>query len=303
MRKSRSISEQFFVEKFFEYFVKNIDKDAIQLPEVTDRPDMAIYSNNKIIGVEFSQIPSEYIINGFYRNMPKPEPDKNRIRGLLIVIPFEPHRWIYEVLSKKRPKILPYKNRINADEMWIVMHPPSINREWPMFEEAENNREGEALMMRFGSQQHRKFFNKIFYMYADNSVVDLSNDADVFPSKISLMDDTSYPAMTIHKFAFNFDVPLPGLGTKKYIFDDIEFSEFVIEPKDDWMANRKPNLDNFLFTVKVNVDSDKVIWRIFRDEVLMIEQINNTHDLNGKSMGISCHLELNVKNFNISYTT
>ena len=63
---------------------------------------------------------------------PAPTYTKNKIEGHLTVYPFEPHRWVHEVLDKKRDKVDLHKKHINASEMWLVMHSHSIKSDWPM---------------------------------------------------------------------------------------------------------------------------------------------------------------------------
>jgi hypothetical protein len=55
MRTKRKSEEEFFVQKFMAYFRTEIDENVSEIPEVTDKPDLAVSSYGRVIGVEFSQ--------------------------------------------------------------------------------------------------------------------------------------------------------------------------------------------------------------------------------------------------------
>jgi hypothetical protein len=269
MRTQRKTEESFFVHRFMEYCRAEIDNDASEILEITDSPDLAISSLGRVIGVEFSQFPSSYIIESFHKKRPEPTYTKNEIEGNLTIYPFEPHRWVHEVLDKKCGRVGTHKKRINADEMWLVMHCHSTTSEWPMSDMSEKaNREFEALLMRFGTKQYRSSFERIFYIYADGTVVTLSGDSIIVPSAVMLVNGLGYPAVTTHQFSFSFDVPLPGLGVRNYQFQTLQFSETIIAPIDDSMANRSPEIERPKFTAEAQVDSDKVDLILYRNGVL-----------------------------------
>lgn len=296
MRKNRKAEEDFFVQKFMGYFRATIDNSASEIRGITDKPDLAISSFGRVIGVEFSQIPSKYIIENLHKKMPAPKDTKNVIEGHLSVYPFEPHRWVHDVLNKKRGKVAAHKKRINAHEMWLVLHCHSTKREWPMSDGSKgSSREAEALLMRFGTKQHRRSFGRIFYIYADGSVVDLTCGSEIVPSTVTLPDRVGYPAVTTHQFSFSFDVPLPGLGILEHHFDNIQFAETIVAPLDSWMAEREPEIERPKFAISARVDSEKMEWKILRNSALIADQILATSDHIGKTMNTHFLLEWSIQ--------
>lgn len=285
MRTKRKAEEDFFIQKFMDYFRTEIDENAAEIPEVTDKPDLAISSQGRVIGVELSQFPSSYIIENFHKKRPPPTYTNNEIEGHLSVYPFEPHRWVHQVLQKKCKKVGAHKKRINSDEMWLVMHCHSIKDDWPMSDALkEGSREAEALLMRFGTKQYRSNFERLFYIYADGTVVSLTGGSELIPSAVTLPDGVGYPAVTAHQFSFSFDVPLPGLGDREYQFEEIQFAETIVAPMDDWMAERGPEIERPKFTASARVDSDRMEWKIFRDGVPIVDKVVETSDKIGKTM-------------------
>lgn len=296
MRTKRKAEEEFFAQKFMDYFRTKIDEGATGIPEVTDKPDLAISSQGIIIGVEFSQIPSSYIIENFHKKRPQPAYTKDKIEGHLMVYPFEPHRWVHQVLQKKCKKIDVYKKRINANEMWLVMHCHSTKSEWPFSDGSkEGSRKAEAALMRFGTKRYRSNFERIFYIYADGTVVPLTGGSELIPSAVSIPNGDGYPAVTSHQFSFSFDVPLPGLGDREYQFQEIDFSETIVAPKDDWMAERDPEIERPKFTAYALVDSNRMEWKIFRKGVLVSEEVFETRDWIGKTLYMHFLLEWSIK--------
>jgi hypothetical protein len=302
MRKKRKAEEDFFVKKFMDYFRTAIDRNASELPEVTDKPDLAISSLGRLIGVEFSQLPSSYIISNFHKKMPTPTYIKDEIVGHLNIYPFEPHRWVHEVLHQKWAKAQNYKKRIKADEIWLVMHCHSTTKEWPMSARSkEGSRAAEALLMRFGTKQYQYSFARIFYIYADGAVVMLSGGSGIVPSSVSIPDGVGYPAVTTHQFSFQFDVPLPYLGVRSYQFDKIQFSEKIIRPFDEFMANRSPQIERPEFTARAVVDSNNAQWKVLRNGVSVLDEIFTTRDWIGKSMSLHILLEWSIQKTTFTY--
>lgn len=302
MRIKRKTEEDYFIQKFMEYFRAEIDVNATEIPEVTDKPDLAISSQGRIIGVELSQFPSSYIIENFHKKRPPPTYTNNEIEGHLSVYPFEPHRWVHEVLQKKSKKVGAHKKRINSDEMWLVMHCHSIKDDWPMSEALKNgNREAEALLMRFGTKQYRSNFERIFYIYTDGTVVSLTGGSELIPLAVTLPDGVGYPAVTAHQFSFSFDVPLPGLGDREYQFEEIQFAETIAAPMDDWMADRGPEIERPKFTASARVASDKMEWKIFRDGFLIADKVLETRDKIGKTIYMHFLFQWSIKKTTFTY--
>lgn len=302
MRTKRKAEEEFFIQKFMNYFRTEIDENATEISEVTDKPDLAISSQGRVIGVEFSQFPSRYIIKNFHKKRPPPIYTKNKIEGHLSVYPFEPHRWVHEVLEKKHTKVEAHKKRIDSDEMWVVMHCHSVKHEWPMSNcSSEGSRGAEAILMLFGTKQYRSNFERIFYIYADGTVVSLKGETELIPSAVSVPDGNGYPAVTAHQFSFSFDVPLPGLGIREYQFDEIQFAETIVAPIDDWMANRDPQIERPKFKANARVDSEKMEWRIFRDGELVLDNVFETSGQIGKTMYMHLLFEWGIEKTTFTY--
>ncbi len=296
MRAERKAEEEFFVQKFMDYFRAEIDENASEISSVTDNPDLAICSQGKVIGVEFSQFPSKYIIENFHKKLPPPKYTKDKIEGELIIYPFEPHRWVHEVLENKHKKVEVYKKRIKADEIWLVMHCHSIKDDWPMSKVSkEGSREAETLLMKFGTRKYQSHFDRLFYIYADGTVVSLKGEGELIPAAVSLPDGDGYPAVTTHRFSFSVDVPLPRLGAREYQFGDIQFDETIIAPLDDWMAGRDPKVARPKFSSIARVDSDRMEWKVFRDGNLILNRVIETSGHRGKTKYAHFLLEWSIQ--------
>lgn len=275
MRKNRTKLEEHFCGVLTEYIKQEIDAEATVISEVTDKPDFAIAAGGRRIAVELSQFPSEYIIQYFHKKMPTPEYDGSKLVGNLVVYPFEPHRWVHEVIQKKERSAKSYKERVKADEIWLAMHCRSEKHEWPMSKrENERQRKFELELMRFGVGNRKTSFDKIVYLYADGTVVGLSGSGEPIPTAIQLDVGAGYPAVTTHQFGFGFDVPLPMLGERRFEFRDINFTEHMIEPKDDWMKERLPEIERPEFIVKGSSDSAEMRVDIQRNGISnLIEKV------------------------------
>lgn len=303
MRAKRKPDEDFFIDKFMAYLHAEIDESATQIPEVTDKPDLAIRSQGKVIGVELSQIPSSYIIENFHKKRPPPIYTKDEIQGHLSIYPFEPHRWVHEVLEKKNRKIEPNMHRIGASAMWLVMHSHSSKNDWPMSKTSEKgSRQAEALLMRFGVRNLGSKFERIFYIYSDGTVVPLTGGSEVVPSKISLPEGAGYPAVTHHQFSFSFDVPLSGMDERIYRFEKITFTEMSIEPMDEWMSGRNPEIERPDFSVRALVTSEKVNFEVFRNCILVAENTVDTTGMIGKTMYLHMLFEWSIQKTTFTYS-
>ena len=293
---------RFFHSEVHGIFSTEIDANATEIAEVTDKPDLAISSQGRVIGVELSQFPGSYIIENFHKKRPPPTYTNNEIEGHLSVYPFEPHRWVHQVLQKKSKKVGAHKKRINSDEMWLVMHCHSIKDDWPMSGALKKgNREAEAFLMRFGTKQYRSNFERLFYIYADGTVVSLTGGSELIPSAVTLPDGVGYPAVTAHQFSFSFDVPLPGLGDREYQFEEIQFAETIVAPMDDWMADRGPEIERPKFTASARVTSDRMEWKIFRDSFLIADEVLETSNKIGKTMYMHFLLLWSIKKTIFTY--
>lgn len=285
MRKTRAVLEDHFSDLFLNYYRENYDIDASEVPGIVDKPDLAINSKGRVIGVELSQFPSHYIIKHFHKSRPAPRYTKGRIEGHRTIFPFEPHRWVDEVMEKKQKKVDFHRKRIRADEMWLVMHCHSKTRGWPMSKASmDGTRTVEDLLMRFGTRRYRNRFDRILYIYADGTAIDLTGREEQVPLEASLPADAGYPAVTHHQFSFSCDVPLPGLGTHTYYFNDVSFSDHIVPPKDDWMNNREPHIVRPIYTASAEVDSRTMSWEILADGKRIMNQRMDTVKLVGKTI-------------------
>jgi hypothetical protein len=260
--------EEFFCAHLEKHIKESIDKHAKPIVSALDKPDFAIKCGDKVIAAELSQVPSNYIIRHFHRSGPPPTYKKNEIVGRLSVFPFEPHRWAHEVIEKKKRFASAYKNKVKADELWLVLHSHSLERDWPMSKPENNSqRKFELDLLRFGSKGRLSGFDKIIYIYIDGTVVTVLDAETTAPKKIELFDEDGYPATTHHGFGFNIDVPLPGLGERIYEFNNAQFQESILIPKDNWMQNGPPNIARPNFFVRAVVTAEGATVDLYRDGV------------------------------------
>lgn len=302
MRPKRTNLEEAFIKKFMTFFLLEIDKNASVDTEITDKPDLLVQSNDKRVGIEFTQIPSEYIIQNFHTKMPNPTYQKDSIVGDLCIFPFEPHRWVNEALRRKIRAVEVNKQRSVADEMWLVLHAHSEKHEWPMSKGSQQgNRDAELLLMRFGTHKLGHVFDKIFYTYADGSVVALCGSGENVASKISLAQGSGYPAVTTHRFSFSFQVPLPCMGHREYFFNDIKFNEVIVAPKDEWMVTRKPEIKRPQFQIVASVNAKEMTWTVLREGAMPATDRVDTSEFVGKTMYIYTLLEWGIEPTHFSF--
>lgn len=287
MRIKRKPIEDFFIEKFLTYVARQTDPSAMVIEGITDKPDLALRFDGKTIGVELSQVPSSYIVRHFHTALGPPKYKSNVVLGELLVFPFEPHRWVHKVLEDKRRKIPAYRQRIGADEMWLVLHSHCELHNWPMSKESsEATRRVESMLMLFGTRQYGSSFDRIFYIYADGTVVDLRGPNSAVPSSVSLAVGAGFPAVTEHRFSFECEVPLPSIGQRIYKHDRIEFAETVVPPVDSWMSNRDPDIVRPNFSAVATVNAVSLSLSIFKDGQKVEEGRRSTFGLEGKSVNV-----------------
>ena len=275
MSRQRKAEEEFFAASFLQWIQQHEDPQAQQIEDIVDDPDMAIISRGKKVAVELSQVPSRYIIEQLHRRRPGPAYVENNVTGHMTIYPFEPHRWVHEVVKKKEVRAGRYRKRVGASEVWLLLHSRSRTVNWPMSNPSSlRTREVEALLMRFGLKTNYSF-DRVFYIYSDGSCVDLT--ARPMPISVSPMVDIGYPAFTSYMFSVGFQVPLNGFGSKIYNFGEVAFTETtIISPQDDWMRCRLPNVEYPVYESRVAVDSNEAKWTIFRDGIPTILDINVT---------------------------
>ena len=123
------------------------------------------------------------------RQLPPAVVSPGGLKGDLAIYPFEPHRWVREVVKSKSAKAFSYRSAIQADEIWLVLHSHSIIDAWPMSGRKKRQcREAEDLLLRFGLKGQNHNFDRIFCVYADGETVELTDDRPI-PKSVSLARD------------------------------------------------------------------------------------------------------------------
>ena len=89
--------------------------------EEEDRPDFLFTLNGRLIACEATQIPPSEILQynhkrGLY------EAERTKSVGVQVVWAIEPHIWIAEAIKSKRRKIVEYKKRTGASNVWLIVH-------------------------------------------------------------------------------------------------------------------------------------------------------------------------------------
>jgi len=296
MRKVRKEIEEYFCQRLLGYFHRKIDANAEEIPGIIDRPDLAIQSAGRKIAIELSQIPSSYIIRHFHKQVPPATYRRNEIVGSLTAYPFEPHRWVYEVIQRKAKTAKICKHRGKADEVWLAIHAQSATREWPMSKtENSGRRKFESELMRFGTKGQFFGFDRIIYIYADGTVVGLTGNKEIIPKRFEIEGDDGYPAVTHHSFCFAFDVPLPGLGQRIFEFDNVRFDEKIIAPRDDWMMARGPKIARPKLFIRATVDSEIMKFEMFLDGKKNLVERATTDQSVGKTMKYASVMEMGIQ--------
>ncbi len=257
-----------------------------------------------MVGVELSQFPSSYIMQELHKTRADMAHTEESIRGHVAVFPFEPHRWAYEVISKKEKKVQTYRDNLDADEVWLVMHGSSSTTDWPMSgSEKRSSRKAEELLLRFGSAAHANSFDRIYFIYCDGEVISLKSGAATAPSRISLPIDAGYPAVTVHHFFLSIDMPEVGQSARKYDFENIVFDETVVTPADDWMAERLPDIDRPHFRATALVTPTSIKLTVFRDlQPIKMETIE-IPDQEGKRVNCQFVLTWSIRKTTFSYAS
>lgn len=152
VRKTRTQLEEHFTSHLTAFLRKEFGDDVVLDSDQYDNPDALYLIDDKRVAIEFSQFPSSYIVHSFNVPLSHPKPDKH-FHAERIIYPFEPHRWVQEVLEKKNEKIEQYKASLKADEYWLVMHAHTLHHDvWPMSKPSEKESKVlESHLMRFGA--------------------------------------------------------------------------------------------------------------------------------------------------------
>lgn len=294
MRKKRKPIEDFFCSHVTAFVRNQFEAEVNEVPGILDKPDLVLDIGGRRVAIELSQIPSSYFIRHLHKKIPPPTYRDNEIVGRLSVFPFEPHRWLNEVIKKKHKSLSVSKHRANADEVWLALHAHSVDSDWPMTKD-KTQRKFELELMRFGTKGTIKGCDRIIYLYPDGSAAGLHGNGEVIPKRIELVDGEGYPAVTHHSFCFSFDAPFPGLGERVYEFDDIKFQELLVRPKDDWMLSDVPNIKRPDFFVRATVDAAAVRAEIFQDGKLVLSDNLNAKDHNGQKLTCAMVIEKGIR--------
>ncbi len=242
MRRFRTQIEHHYCEFVVEFVSRAFSSPASLSDKVTDRPDALVHVAGKRIGVELSRMPSDYVIRHLVRKMP-PMSSSPEVIGELFVHPFEAHRRVYEVASKKSKSVRAYRKSARADEVWLAIHSHSLSDPWPMSKfTSENSRIFEKRLMRFGVSKLSEAFDRILFIYPEGEVVELAGPKVESPVAIMLDSAIGYPAAIEYRFNVGFQAPPPGLGERIADYPNISFKKYVTKPKDEWMNLREPDL-------------------------------------------------------------
>jgi hypothetical protein len=270
MRRSRTDLEQHFLAHLTEFLRKEFGGDVQLDSEQFDVPDVLYLVGQRRIAVELSQFPSRYIIKHFNTPLRHPKEDEG-VCAERFIFPFEPHRWVHEVLSKKTKRIREYQSNVNATEVWMVMHAHTIKEKaWPMSMPSQVDRkELELYLMRYGAQLGRSF-DRVLYIYPDGSVACLAGHdvTDVVNMSISL--ENGYPVTVAHHLLFRFTVPKSGELPKTISVTGSDFKDCVIEPNDPHWRELNPDIRPLDLSIKLLVGDRFAIFRMAgREEVLI----------------------------------
>ena len=265
MRRSRTSLEQHYASAFLTYLRNAIRDDISEINGVTDKPDVAFRIGDQVIGVELSQFPSSYIMSELHRPRRNLAHTGSSIEGHVGIYPFEPHRWVSEVISKKSEKVPIYQSNVGADETWLLLHGRSADEDWPMSRrQNRDSRNVEAELLRFGATGPTNNFDKVFFIYADGEVVQVADASISAPVRVSLPKSSGYPAVTMHFFYLSIDMPAPEDNVKTFRFEEINFEETIVEPIDDWMASRLPDIERPNFRVCASVTPTSISATVYR---------------------------------------
>lgn len=266
VRSKRKKIEDFYCVPLLQFAEREFGSRAELDISITDRPDALISVGGRKIAAELTQMPSSYIIRHLVGKMP-PKFKKNAINGVLLLSPFEPHRWVHTAVTDKIPKVLRDKSKRYADEAWIVLHSHSVDDPWPM-SKAENSaqRSFESALMRFGvSKIDCRSVNRIVYIYPDHTVVEIYGPGVKPVEKITIDPKNGYPTVKEYRWAFSYDVPLAGLGVREFEFPRITFDETIVVPKDELFKGLPPCVSRPDFGVRGIADTQKLEFELLRD--------------------------------------
>ena len=117
MRSKRKPDETHAITTLREYLVSTGHR-VEPFEEVTDRPDAAFSVDGIRVACECRHFTPRSILELH---------GKKFVEGKLyqLFIPIEPHSWVREAILAKAPSIDAYKATVKADEVWLLIHPPT----------------------------------------------------------------------------------------------------------------------------------------------------------------------------------
>jgi len=131
----------------------------------TDDPDYVFMHESKRIGVEFSHITIEQLMEWTARK--QFDQLKHDVRYIL-TIPIEPHMWIQRCLNDKNPLFTKYIKNGKLDECWLLLHQGDNSRKWFI----PDNPKLLEVMQVYASNSSTKF-KKILYLHQNNEISEL----------------------------------------------------------------------------------------------------------------------------------
>jgi len=117
MRPKRKPDETHAITTLRKYLVSTGHR-VEQFEEVTDRPDAAFSVDGIRVACECRHFTPASILELH---------GKQFVEGKLyqLFIPIEPHSWVREAILAKAPSINTYRATVRADEVWLLIHPPT----------------------------------------------------------------------------------------------------------------------------------------------------------------------------------
>ncbi|QFT74029.1 hypothetical protein [Ruegeria sp. THAF33] len=203
--------------------------------EEEDRPDFLFKLNGRLIACEATQVPQSEILQYNYKRGLY-EVERTKSVGVQVVWAIEPHVWIAKAIISKRRKIVEYKKRTGASNVWLIAHTLAGSKDRYI----RADQPWQFQMMQFGAASVAHGFKSVYFWD------EVSGFSEVFrrgrSHKRPVLDLTDgYPSNAFTVFSSGeIKTSEEGASPVEYDFGEIEISQLIIPPFDPKFRKHQP---------------------------------------------------------------
>jgi hypothetical protein len=205
-----------------------------------DRPDFLFTLNDRLIACEATQIPpSEILQYSYSRGLY--ELERTKSVGVQVVWAIEPHIWIAEAIKNKRRKIVEYKKRTGASNVWLIVHTKvGSKRKYVCADQP-----WQLQMMQYGAASVGHGFKSVYFWDEASGFSEVFRRGRSYKRPVLDLTD-GYPSDAFTLFSSGEIITTEvGAAPVEYDFGEIEISRLLIPPFDPEFRKRPPKSSPF----------------------------------------------------------